>query len=117
MTLLNEVKAALDTIDPHVYYGTGVEHDKNLPWDYIVFSRDVINRKQNKSGYSYVVNVAIVREEYIPEGIEDDVIVAMEGIPGVRMVEGAHEFFYRVKPNTHHTIEMVVLKFTYSRKL
>ncbi len=117
MTLLNDVKAALDPIDKHVYYGTAAEHDKSLPWDYIVFSRDVVRRKPNKSGNTYIVNVAIVREEFVPEDIDKLVSEAMEAIPGVRMVEGDHEFFYSVKPNTHHTVEMVVLKFTYSRKL
>ena len=117
MTLLNDVSAALKEIDEHVYYGTAATHDKAKPWNYIVFSRETLNRKQNKSGYSYVLNVAIVREDYIAEGLEDQVIEAVEGIAGVRMAEGGHEYFYGVKPNTRHTIEMAVLKFTYSRKL
>lgn len=115
--LLNDVKAALEAVDEHVYYGTGVSHPKALPWDYLVFSRDALRRKSNKSGYSWVLNVVIVREEYIPEGLEEQVVNAMEALPGVRMLEGEHEYSYGVKPKTNHTIEMAVLKFTYSRKL
>lgn len=114
---LNDVQEALATVDEHVYYGTGVQHNKSLPWDYIVFSRDTMNRKANRAGYSWVVNVAIVREEYIPDGLEERVVQAMETLPGVRMVEGEHEYFYQVKPKTSHVIEMCVLKFTFSRKI
>ena len=30
--MLNEVKAALEAVDSHVYYGTSVMHDRALPW-------------------------------------------------------------------------------------
>ncbi len=115
--MLSPIPTDIATVDSHVYYGTAVTHGKDLPWDYIVFSRDTLNRKANRAGYAFVINVAIVREEYIPEGLEDDVVAAMEALPGVRMVEGTHEYYYRVKPNTKHTVEMVVLHFTVSRKL
>ena len=117
MTLLDDIKAALSTVDEHVYYGTGIEHPKQLPWDYLVFSRDVLRRKQNRSGYAWVINVVVVREEYIPDCLEEQVIAAMETIPGVRMLEEDHEYSYGVKPKTNNTIEMTVLKFSYSRKL
>lgn len=116
MTLLNEFADALKAVEDNVYYGTGVQHDKSKPWNYIVFSRDVLRRKQNRSGYADVVNVAIVREEYIPEGTEERVIAALEALAGVRLVEEDHEYFYNVKPNTSHVVEMCVLKFTHSRK-
>lgn len=111
-----DVAAALRTVDENVYYGTGVEHDRSKPWDYTVFSRDVLRRKPNRAGFSDVVDVAVVREEYIPDGTEEAVVAAMESIPGVRLAELDHEYYYRVKPNTHHSIEMVVLRFTHSRK-
>jgi len=115
--ILNEIYQALNKVDDHVYYGTALAHDKSLPWDYTVYSRNTLKRNQQKSGYATVFNVAIVREEYIPDGLEDEVVAAMEALAGVRMVEGEHEYFYSTKPNTSHVVEMVILKFTYSRKI
>lgn len=114
--ILTEIQEALTAIDEHTYYGTGITHPKNLPWDYIVFQRDILKRNSNKSSYSDVINVSIVREEYIPEGLEERVIEAMESLAGVRLQEGNHEYYYSVKPNTKLTVEMVLLKFTHSRK-
>lgn len=114
--ILKEVQTALTEIDPNTYYGTGITHPKGDPWDYIVFSRDILTRKPNKSGYSDVINVAVVREEFIPDGLEEQIVEAMESIAGVRMLEGNHEYYYSVKPGTQLTVEMIVLKFTHSRK-
>lgn len=114
--ILTEIQEKLLEIDPNTYYGTGITHPKNKPWDYIVFSRDILSRKANKSGYSDIVNVSIVREEFIPEGLEEKVIEAMESIAGVRLQEGNHEYYYSVKPGTQLTVEMILLKFTHSRK-
>lgn len=114
--ILEEIQQALTKIDDNTYYGTAAQHPKSSPWDYLVFSRDILSRKANRSGYSDVINVSIVREEFIPEGLEEEVIDAMEAIAGVRMQEGNHEYFYSVKPGTQLTVEMVLLKFTHSRK-
>lgn len=114
--ILEDIQAKLTEIDPSTYYGTGISHPRSKPWDYIVFSRDILTRKANKSGYSDVINVSVVREEYIPEGLEEEVIEAMESLPGVRLQEGNHEYYYSVKPGTQLTVEMVLLKFTHSRK-
>lgn len=114
--LLNDVQNALLAVDENVYYGTGVSHPKDKPWDYIVFSRDVLKRNTNRSSFTDVINVSIIREEYIPEGVEEKVIEAMEALPGVKLMEGEHEYLYTVKPNTKLTVEIVALQFTHSRK-
>lgn len=114
--LLNDIKKALSEIDQNVYYGTGAAHPKTKPWDYMVFSRDVIKRNPNRSSFTNIIDVSIVREEFIPDGLEEKVVGAMEALPGVRLMEGEHEYLYTVKPNTKLTIELVVLRFTRSRK-
>lgn len=114
--ILNQIQKALETIDPNVYYGTSITHPKNNPWDYIVFSRDAITRNSGKSGYTDVVNVSIVREEYVPESLPELVIDVMEALPGVKLQEGKHEFNYVIKPGTQLTIEMLTLVFTRARK-
>lgn len=116
--ILTEIHDALVGIEDadSIFYGTASELPKDKPWDYIVFSRDVLDRKQNKSGYADVVNVAIVREEFIPDGLAEKVIEAIEALPGFRLKEGSHKYWYAVKPQTHATVEQLVLQFTHSRK-
>lgn len=114
--ILTEVQEKLAGIDPSTYYGTAAQHPKNEPWDYIVFSRDILKRNAGKGGYTDILNVSIVREEFIPEGIEEEVIEAMETIAGVRLQEGSNEYYYSVKPGTQLTVEMILLKFTHARK-
>lgn len=114
--ILKDIQEKLTGIDPNTYYGTAAQHPKNEPWDYIVFSRDILKRNDGKSGYTDILNVSIVREEFIPEGIEEEVIEAMEAIAGVRLQQGNHEYYYSVKPGTQLTVEMILLKFTHARK-
>lgn len=114
--ILTDAHDALAAIDPNVFYGTAAQLEKRAKWDYIVLSRDVLRRKENRSGYSDVLNVVIVREEFIPDGLPEQVIEVMEALAGVRLMEGAHEYAYAVKPATTMTCEQLVLKFTHSRK-
>lgn len=114
--ILTDVHDALAEIDENIYYGTAAELPKDEPWNYIVFSRDVLDRKKDKSGFADVLNVAIVREEFIPDGLAERVIDAVESLAGFRLKEGSHKYWYAVKPSTHATVEQLVLQFTHSRK-
>lgn len=114
--ILTDVQSALTPIDENTYYGSAALHPKDKPWDYIVFSRDVLTRNRNKAGYTDVLMVEIVREEFVPDDLVESVIDAVEGIAGVRLQEGSHEYWYAVKPSTGLTVEKLVLKFTHSRK-
>lgn len=114
--ILNDVQAALDAIDEHTYYGTAALHPKDKPWDYIVFLRDVLKRSANKSGYTDEIIVEIVREEFIPDGLPEKVIGALESLAGVRLIEGRNEYWYAVKPSTQLTVEKLTLHFSHSRK-
>lgn len=114
--ILNDLQDALLSVDENVYYGTAEQHPKDKRWDYIVFSRDVISRNDNRTSLTDTVNVAIVREEYIEEGLPETIVDTVEGLKGFRLASGNHEYFYTVKPNTNLVVEMLVLKFTHSRK-
>lgn len=114
--ILTDVQQALEAIDEHTYYGTAAQHPKNAKWDYFVFSRDVLKRNSNRSSYADEIMVEIIREEYIPDGLPEQVIEAMEALAGVRLIEGKHEYWYAVKPSTQLTVERLVLHFSHSRK-
>lgn len=114
--ILTDVQKTLEAIDENTYYGTAALHPKDKPWDYIVFLRDVLKRNPNKSSYADEITVEIVREEFIPDGLPEQVIGAMEALAGVRLIEGKHEYWYAVKPSTQLTVEKLTLHFSHSRK-
>lgn len=118
--LLNDVKKALKEIDPLVFYGLVPSADENGEkfdvWDYIVFNRVKLKNHANKTSYSDHFEVHIVREEYIPEGIDIDVIAKLTALPGVKLADDDGTYNYMMKPNTDTVIEMLTLTFTRGRK-
>lgn len=115
--ILNEIKDKLEAIDPIVFYGA-VKRKKmqNKPWNYIVFSRDVLKSNPNKTGFSDVYMVSIVREEFIPEGLAEEIIEKMSEIKGMKHAGTDAEYNYMVKPNTDDVVEMLTISFVRARK-
>ena len=114
--ILNDIKTALENVDPNVYYGmAGSLEDTDL-WDYVVFSRDTLGVTGQKTGYAEKFQVAIVREEFIPNETVDGVIDAMLSIDGMRLAGSDFTFQYTKKPNTNTVIELLVLSFMKPRK-
>ena len=114
--VLNEIKDALEAVDPNVYYGmAGSLQDGDL-WDYIVFSRSTLNASANKTGYTDKFRVAIVREEFIPDDTVYEVIEAMLAIDGMKLSGGEFTYEYAKKPNTNTVIELLVLDFVKPKK-
>lgn len=120
--LLNEVREALEKIDPIVFYGltpptlydeNGEEVDE---WNYIVYNRTKLKSSNNKTSYSDAFEVHIVREEYIPEGIDVEVIEKLTALPGVKLASEDGVYDYTMKPGTDHVVEMLTLTFTRARK-
>lgn len=120
--LLDDVKRTLKEIDPIVFYGlvpsrildeSGDEIDI---WDYIVFNRSKLKSNQNKTSYGDRFEVHIVREEYIPEGIDIEVIKRLTALPGVKYADEDGTYDYILKPNTDTVVEMLTLTFTRARK-
>lgn len=120
--LLDEVKKALKEIDPLVFYGLvpSVLLDENGEevdvWDYIVFNRAKLTHNPNKTSFGDRFEVHIVREEYVPEGIDTEVIAKLTAIPGVKLADEDGTFDYTMKPNTDTVVEMLTLTFTRGRK-
>ena len=109
--ILNDIKEKLLEVDPIVYYGAVNKDRKEHIWDYIVFERKVMKPNANQTGYSYYFSVHIIRENFIPEGIDLAVINKMREIPGMKLVGEDMAYTYTVKPGTETVIEMLSIDF------
>lgn len=115
-TILDRIKEALEDVeaDGRVFYGTAASLPSGASWDYTVFSRDKTSVTSTNFSDRYVV--AVVREGYVPVGMDGDVIEALEEIPGLRFADEDIEYIYDVKPSTNRTIEMMRMVFHKARK-
>lgn len=114
--VLDEIRAKLADIDPNVFYAAVPRRKLHDAWDYIVFRRGKLRKSANGTGVTDVYEVAIVREEYVPDGLAEQVIAAMRDIPGMREAGTDGEFDYMVKPESDDVVEMLVLEFVKPRK-
>lgn len=114
--LLDEIKTKLEEIDPRVYYGMVDTEIRDTEWDYIVFNRTPLKITGNCTGLSDGFDVHIVRENFIPEGLDVAIIGKMREIAGVRVSGENHEYTYIQKPNTNTVVEMLSLHFVRARK-
>lgn len=113
---LNLIRDALKAVDVNVFYGIASQLPKDAPWNYTVFSRDTTDPTEKRTGYTDRYIVSVVREDYIPEGLFDEVVEAVEGIPGMRFSAQGAEYVYDVMPGTSDTAEMMVVRFAKPRK-
>ena len=114
--MLNEIKSKLEEIDAHVDYGLVDPQKCETTWNCIVFSRVSLKANSGRTGYSDYFDVVIFRENYIPEGLDAEVIAKMREIDGVRLTDKDGEFSYAAKPNTNAIVEILTLHFVRVRK-
>ena len=115
--ILDEIKLKLEEIDKCVYYGAVSKSIKETEWNYIVFNRAPTKINQNKNGYSYYFSVNIVRENFVPEGLDLEVISKVEEISGMKLANTDMEYNYIVKPNTNIVVEMLTINFVKAMKV
>lgn len=109
--ILNDIREKLLEVDQNVFYGMVDNSVRETVWDYIVFERERIAINPNKTGRSYYFTVHIVRENFIPEGLENEVIDKMLEISGMRLADNDPTFDYVPKPNTNVVVEMLSIRF------
>lgn len=114
--ILNEIKTKLKELDEHVFYGMVDNSMQETLWNYIVFNRTTMKASQNKTGYTDYYTVHIIREEWIPEGFEIDVINKMLEINGMRLAGNDAVYSYVPKPNTNIVVEMLSIDFMKAKK-
>lgn len=114
--LLKEIEEKLHELDPNVYYGIVDESRKETVWDYIVFNRTTVKHSTNKTADSDYFDVHIIRENYIPEGFDREVIDKITSLNGVRLASADSPFQYVQKPNTNTVVEVLTISFVRARK-
>ena len=112
---LTDIEAKLQEIDPNVDYGMVDKNRKETAWNYIVFNRTGVKYSTQKTAASDTFDVHIIRENYIPEGVDTEVVTKLCELPGVR-VSGDAVFNYTQKPNTDIVVEMLTISFVRARK-
>lgn len=113
---LQELHDALSSIEKNLAYGTEDLIETEV-WNYTIFGRDTlqINGTSGKD-YSDVYFVMIVRENYVPNELIQEVISKVTEIPGFRIVSGDHQFDYARIGNTKAVAESITLKFAKANK-
>ena len=109
--LLTDIQTKLEEVDSKVYYGAVDKNIQKTEWNYIVFDRSRMAVNTNKSGYSYYYRVHIIREDFIPEGLEISVIDKILEINGMRLASNDIAYEYVMKPNTNAVVEMATIEF------
>lgn len=115
MDLNKEIRSKLEEIDPLVFYGSAGNLKEDVLWNYMVFFREQRRPSENRTGKTYLFHVAVVRENEIPEGLDDEVIKKVMEIPGVRL-SGDAQYAYTAKPNTGAAVEVLDITFAKSMK-
>lgn len=109
--ILNDIKEKLLEVDPVVFYGMVDKSIRETVWNYTVFERKRISISQNKTSFSYYFTVRIIRENFVPEGLDRTVISKVCEIPGMRLADNEPTFDYVAKPNTNIVVEMLSIDF------
>ena len=114
--MLEDIEKVLQEFDPSVYYGMVHSRNPETEWNYIVFDRISIRHSENKTSASDYFDVHIIRENYVPEGIDFEIIEKLCALPGVKLSGEACSFNYVQKPNTDTVVEMLTIHFVRARK-
>ncbi len=116
--MLTEIKQKLEELDPNVFYGIVDKNavEESNKWNYIVFGRRKLTSSQSRNGYTDYYWVGIVREDFVPEGLETQVIDKMLEIDGMKLAGTDGQYEYVMKPNTNTVIEVLTLEFARPKK-
>lgn len=115
--MLNEIKRVLDTFDVGpVYYGGVPSKIPQSSYNYMVYNRagSVLSNHNNSISDRY--NIAIVAENFVPEGEIDQLMAALEALPGVTVDSGGVTYDYILKPNTSTVVELARFTIIRARK-
>lgn len=114
--ILEDIETKLKEIDPLVFYGKVDDEKITDEWNYIVFLRKSLGVGAQKKEYSDRFTVAVVRENYIPEGLDTLIIEKMCELSGMRLASSDCPYSYTQKPNTNTVVELLTMEFVRARK-
>ena len=107
MSKLDQIRAVLEKFGA-TYYGNASPKVSET-WDYTVFRRAELSKALNDFVRKYTV--AIVRESYIPENLEFEIIKAIIDETNLRLSETSADYSYVYKGSTDLVVEICVLTF------
>ena len=107
MSKLDQIRAVLEKFGA-TYYGNA-SPEVSETWDYTVFRRAELSKALNDFVRKYTV--AIVRESYIPENLEFEIIKAIVDETNLRLSETSAFYSYVYKGSTDLVVEICVLTF------
>ena len=100
-----------------VLYGTAHKHESSKSWNYIVFNKQKFKKGgTSNTDLTYYWNVAIIHDEYIPEGLEEAVIDKILEINGLRLADGDMPFEYTTKGDSNMVVELLQVSFVKTKK-
>ena len=113
--LLEKIETCLSKFDMPVYYGRSFAK-ANDEWNYFVFNRQSMY-KSGTTGIdiNYQYQVHIIKENYIDEDFEFQVIKAIQNETRLKMT-GQAQYNYITKGSTDIVVEMLTLTFTRTHK-
>lgn len=109
----DKIEEALKTIGEDVSYGRGRFKEKDL-WDCIVYGKRRTQKKENNQDVKRKWFVAIIKEDEIPEELEEKVIKAMREI-GLKRTEGDILYEYLEKSG-ECVVEICTMEFFKAEK-
>lgn len=109
----DKIKEALKEIVQDVYYGAGRFQGREN-WDCIVFGKRRTGKSESKGGITRRYFVAIVKEEYIPEDLEKQVIEKMKTL-GFKISDTDTAYDY-VQKAGECTVEICTMEFGKTEK-
>lgn len=109
--MLDKIREALEAFGK-TYYGNATPAN-NDPWNYYVFRRAAL-KKSGAGGNNFRrhYTIAIVKENYIPEGHEFEVITAIQEKTKMRLADTDITYSYVMKGATDMVVEVALITFS-----
>lgn len=116
--MLDQIKAALEAIEPHVCYGTDRALEGTEVWDYIVFrrTRTAVQPRAPRGDVTDYYEINLVRADYVPEDEALRVLDALTSLPGLKPVAGDISYTAVSKPGTKAQLEVATFSMCAPRK-
>lgn len=114
--ILEDIQAKLQEVDPNTFYGKVDDTVITDEWNYIVFMRKSLSIGAQKREYSDRFTIAVVRENFIPEGLDTTIIEKLCELAGMKLAGSDCQYTYTQKPNTNTVVEVLTMEFVRARK-
>lgn len=113
--MLNEIKEKLNEFaECNGYDDISYGRVTKTPgvWNYVVFGREKITRSgSSDNDFNRRYRVALVHEDYIPEGHEVTLIQKLSELKGLKLAKDDLTYDYAVNPKNGNVVEMVIVTF------